>query len=106
MEEAYIYGSWAARYRGEAGPIPNDIDVLVIGDVDEDEVFDAARDVERVLGREVNVRRLTSSAWHGGGDEPFLASVRSRPLVAIELEGSSGEVGSGAGIGRRHDHPA
>lgn len=86
VDEAYIYGSWAARYRGEAGAVPNDIDVLVIGDLDEDAVFDAARDAERVLGREVNVRRLSPAAWRGGGDDPFLASVRSRPLIEIDLE--------------------
>ena len=28
-----IYGSWAARYEGTPGPAPNDVDVLVIGDV-------------------------------------------------------------------------
>lgn len=28
-----IYGSWAARYAGTARPAPNDVDVLVIGDV-------------------------------------------------------------------------
>jgi DNA-binding transcriptional ArsR family regulator len=28
-----IYGSWAARYAGTAGPAPNDVDVLVIGDL-------------------------------------------------------------------------
>lgn len=25
-----VFGSWAARYHGEAGPIPADIDVLVL----------------------------------------------------------------------------
>ena len=30
IEEALIYGSWAARFTGEVGADPNDIDVLVI----------------------------------------------------------------------------
>ena len=47
VEEAYIYGSWAARYSGEAGPVPRDIDVLVVGDADDDAIFDAARVAER-----------------------------------------------------------
>ena len=33
VEEAFIFGSWAARYRGEPGPAPRDIDLLVVGDV-------------------------------------------------------------------------
>jgi hypothetical protein len=28
VERAFIYGSWASRYHGEAGPQPQDIDVL------------------------------------------------------------------------------
>jgi biotin operon repressor/predicted nucleotidyltransferase len=30
IDEVFIFGSWAARYRGEPGPPPNDIDVAVI----------------------------------------------------------------------------
>ena len=85
IDEAYIYGSWAARYRGEGGPVPRDIDVLVIGDADDDAIFDAARAAEVVLGREVNVRRVTAKTWRGTNEDPFLTSVRSRPLVAIDI---------------------
>ncbi len=86
VDKAYVYGSWAARYSGEPGPVPNDIDVLVVGNADEDAVFEAARAAERVLGREVNMRRVSSRAWRARGDDPFLASVRSRPLVSIDLD--------------------
>ena len=30
--DIFIFGSWAARYRGEPGPPPNDIDVAVVSD--------------------------------------------------------------------------
>jgi len=81
--EAYIFGSWAARYAGEAGPPPHDVDVLVVGDVDDDDLADAARAAERRLGREVNIHRISAAAWQSSGDDPFLASVRSRPLYPI-----------------------
>ncbi len=42
IEQLMIYGSWAARCEGEAGPSPNDIDLLVIGRPDRDEVHEAA----------------------------------------------------------------
>jgi DNA-binding transcriptional ArsR family regulator len=83
---AYVYGSWAARYSGEAGRVPRDIDVLVVGDADDDALFDAAREAEGRLGREVNVRRVGSKAWRSKKDDPFLTSVRSRPLVAVDIE--------------------
>lgn len=30
VDEVFIFGSWAARYRGEPGPPPNDVDVAVV----------------------------------------------------------------------------
>jgi DNA-binding transcriptional ArsR family regulator len=85
IDEAYIHGSWAARYTGEAGPPPRDVDVLVIGEADEDDVFDAAREAERRLGREVNIHRVSAKAWRSHANNPFLKSVRSRPLFTIDL---------------------
>jgi DNA-binding transcriptional ArsR family regulator len=82
---AYIYGSWAARYRGEPGPPPRDVDVLVVGDADDDDLFDAARAAERRLGREVNIHRVSRRAWEGPDEDPFLTAVRSRPLVPVDI---------------------
>ena len=31
IEAAYVYGSWAARFRGEPGKTPGDVDVLIVG---------------------------------------------------------------------------
>ncbi|MGH3188676.1 MAG: MarR family transcriptional regulator [Streptosporangiaceae bacterium] len=85
IEEAYVYGSWAARYRGQGGDVPRDVDVLVIGDADDDDLYDAARAAERVLGRDVNIHRVATRLWREAAGDPFLASVRSRPLVRLEL---------------------
>jgi DNA-binding transcriptional ArsR family regulator len=87
VDEAYIYGSWAARYAGEAGPPPRDVDVLVVGDADEDDLADAARVAEGQLGREVNIHRVSTDIWRSAGDDPFLASVRSRPSYPIVQPG-------------------
>ncbi|MDH6703789.1 putative nucleotidyltransferase [Kitasatospora sp. MAA19] len=90
VEEAYIYGSWAARYEGEPGPIPGDVDVLVVGQPDPDELFDLAEQASRELHREVNVHRISSQAWASESDEPFLTSVRERPLVRLPLHKENG----------------
>jgi hypothetical protein len=87
----YIYGSWAARYSGEPGRIPRDVDVLIIGDVDEDDLYDAARAAERQLGREVNMHRVSRDAWEASADDPFLDTVRSRPLVQLKIERGNGQ---------------
>ncbi|WP_103348583.1 ArsR family transcriptional regulator [Amycolatopsis sp. CA-128772] len=86
VREAYIYGSWAARYRGEPGPPPGDVDVLVVGSPDADALFDLAEGVSRRLGREVNVHRISPAAWAASSPDPFLTSVRERPLVPLSLD--------------------
>jgi len=84
VDRAFIYGSWAARYSGEPGPVPADVDVLVIGDADTDELDACARAAEEVLRREVNVRRVRPGGWERQ-DDPFIATVRARPLVELRL---------------------
>jgi AraC-like DNA-binding protein len=85
VEEAHIYGSWAARRAGEPGGPPGDIDVLVVGHPSRAAIHEAAQQAERVLGREVNLRVVTPEAWRAGEDL-FLRTVRERPRVRLELE--------------------
>lgn len=82
IEEAYLFGSWAARYAGEAGRPPTDLDVLVIGAPDRDELDDAAQRAENRLAREVNVT-IRSTSWWRDGTDGFHIDVTRRPLVSI-----------------------
>ncbi|CAL8980002.1 hypothetical protein CELL_03384 [Cellulomonas sp. T2.31MG-18] len=86
IEAAYVYGSWAARYRGEPGPVPGDVDVLVVGTADLDTLDEVAREAGTRLRREVAIHRVSPSTWADPpANDAFLASVRTRPLVALEL---------------------
>jgi predicted nucleotidyltransferase len=85
IEEAYLFGSWAARYAGEAGRPPADLDVLVIGVPDRDDLDAAAQRAEGRLAREVNVT-IRSAAWWRGGTDGFHADVVRRPLVPVFSE--------------------
>jgi DNA-binding transcriptional ArsR family regulator len=82
LEGLLIYGSWAARYSGQDGPEPGDIDVLVIGNVDRDDAYDAAERAQDRLEREVNPQFFTTARWHEG-NTPFLTEVKQRPLVTL-----------------------
>lgn len=79
---AGIFGSWAARALGEAGPSPVDIDLLVIGRPDRDDLHDAVGRARSRLGRDINTVVVSTSRWDAG-DDPFLAELRSRPLVEL-----------------------
>jgi DNA-binding transcriptional ArsR family regulator len=82
IDRAFIYGSWAARYAQRSGPVPNDIDLLVIGEVDRHVLADAVADAEAVLRREVNVRRVASDSW-AKDDGSFKRTVLARPVVNL-----------------------
>jgi predicted nucleotidyltransferase len=82
IDAIYVYGSWAARYHGAPGPPPNDIDVLVIGRLDRDERYDAARRAQQRLGREVNVTQRTRTQWDTATDG-FGEQGRSSPIVEV-----------------------
>lgn len=83
LKELYLFGSWAARYLGETGPAPNDIDILVVGtNVDRDAVYAAAERIEDRVGIPVQVAIRTENEWAYGHD-PFLTEVRRRPLINL-----------------------
>lgn len=87
VERAFIYGSWAARYQGEPGPVPDDVDVLVIGTADADDLDAVAEQAQRRLGQPVNIRRVGPARWRRpDARDPFLRSVQERPLVELQLE--------------------
>jgi hypothetical protein len=77
-----LFGSWAARYSGQAGRAPNDIDVLVIGNPDRDAVDDAAACAERRIGLPVQATVRTRDQWESRS-ESFIREFRARPIVAV-----------------------
>ena len=83
IERIFIFGSWAARYAGESGPAPRDVDVLLVGSPGRDAAYEAARRAERRLGREVNVVIRNPGEWHAASDG-FTRQLRSAPLLEIQ----------------------
>jgi predicted nucleotidyltransferase len=84
--EAYIFGSWAERYEGIEGPPPGDLDVLVIGSPDRDQLYEATLRAEERLQRRIDVTVRTTNAWRNAGDG-FLRQVRSSPLIPVLVAG-------------------
>jgi DNA-binding transcriptional ArsR family regulator len=86
VEEAFVFGSWAARYTGEVGPPPRDIDVVVVGDAPLRSVRRACSQVERDLRVDVNPVVISRQAWSATKAEPFVAQLKSQALVPIPLQ--------------------
>lgn len=78
IEQAFIYGSWADP--GE--PAPRDIDLMIIGEPNIDEVYDLASSVESQVGRPVNVAIFSEPEWESA-DGAFAIAVKRRPKVFL-----------------------
>ena len=89
IQEAFIYGSWAARRSGQPGAFPNDIDVMVVGDIDVDTLVNVETAARERLGVVVNVHRVSVQAWHHRDGNPFLETVASRPRIPLDLKESA-----------------
>lgn len=87
-----IYGSWAARYEGVTGPAPNDVDVLIIGDLPRRDMYEAAERAEQRLRLPVNPVLCSLRRWLAAAD-PLIQQVRSAPLVWVIGEAPQEEGG-------------
>jgi hypothetical protein len=86
---AYIYGSWAARHAGQPGVRPvGDIDVLVLGDPDRDELYAALSAAEDRLGRPVQPA-IRDPDWLDTGTGSFHDTIISRPMVQLDIPAPS-----------------
>ena len=85
VEQAVIYGSWAARYLGETGPPPNDIDVLIVGSPDRRGLARAARELTEQLGLEVDPHVVSPGDYERGATG-FIRTVKEGPTVEIPLD--------------------
>lgn len=82
IEAAAIYGSWAA---GTSVRPDSDIDVLVIGDADAAALEQAVRQVERLVGRDVNLTSYDRDEWldRVRRRSGFARTVLDRPRVVL-----------------------
>jgi DNA-binding transcriptional ArsR family regulator len=86
--EAYIFGSWAARYQGTTGPDPHDIDVIAIGDADRMKIYEAASEASSQMGREVNIRAVSNADWRTT-DDLFIRTIKSGSLISLPIAGGA-----------------
>jgi hypothetical protein len=85
IDEAYIYGSWAARHAGQPGQRPvGAIDVLVLGKPDRDQLYAAVGTAEGQLGRPVQAT-FRDADWLKSGSGSFHDNVSSRPMLKLSL---------------------
>jgi DNA-binding transcriptional ArsR family regulator len=91
-----IFGSYAERWSGKAGPTPRDVDVLVVGEVEPLEAWDAAARASTRLGMEVNVVVRDEQGWAEDATG-FARSVKEQPMLDVQVVGAASESGEDGG---------
>ena len=81
IRSAFLYGSFAARLLGVDGPAPHDIDIMVVGAPDVEEIYEACTRVEAAVHRPVNPTILSVEEFQA--ESGFLNTVRSGPMVEV-----------------------
>jgi DNA-binding transcriptional ArsR family regulator len=82
VDQVLVFGSWAARSQGDPGPLPRDVDVLVVGRPHRTEVYDAADRAQERLGFPVNPTVVSPDRWQAA-DDPLIRQVQSSPTVQV-----------------------
>ena len=81
IELAFIYGSFATK---QAGP-DSDLDLILVGDVDENQMIQKLAAVERQLSREINYVLLNKEEYQNRpkNKDPFLIQVINGAKIVI-----------------------
>jgi predicted nucleotidyltransferase len=84
IDEAYVFGSWARRYRGEAGPQPNDLDLVLITaePMPAGTVLRFQRQLEARIHMPVDAFAVTPDAWSRPSDQA-LRALQDGPIVRV-----------------------
>ncbi len=84
VKEAHLFGSWADRYHGNWGAEWGDIDVAAVGALTPARVAELEAEAEDLIGWPVHIEVIAPSRWAAASD-PFIRTVRSRPIVEVEV---------------------
>ena len=86
VDEAFIFGSWAAAWAGEQLSRPiGDLDLLVLGDPDREVLYPAVDRAGQDLNRQVQVQ-IRPAGWLKDGEGSFHETVVGRPMLRIYPE--------------------
>ena len=84
LEQAYLYGNYAAYLKKEKPSDSPEIDLLLVGYVNRIEASNAAKRVETYLDRAVNVKFVGSQEWETSSSD-FVEEVKKNSLVQLSL---------------------
>jgi len=80
IKEAFIFGSFAKKKEHSL----SDIDLMIIGSINEDVLISRISKAEELLGREINYHLISENEWENKKTkDSFIKSVLSSPIIKI-----------------------
>jgi predicted nucleotidyltransferase/predicted transcriptional regulator with HTH domain len=82
VQISFIYGSYAASKESAS----SDVDLLVIGALDENELLERIESAERILGREINYNIYPMKEFRGRvrAKDDFIMNILKRPKIMLK----------------------
>jgi predicted nucleotidyltransferase len=82
IEFAFIYGSVAKNEEVAS----SDVDLFIVGEIEEDELHGVVSDIEKGIGREVNYSLMTKKEFNEriDRDEPFLKRIMGERKLVVK----------------------
>jgi DNA-binding MarR family transcriptional regulator len=84
LEQAFLYGNYAAYLKKERASDSPEIDLLLVGYMNRIDASNAAKRVEGYLDRSINVTFLGSQEWAMNSSD-FSLELRKRPLFELNI---------------------
>jgi hypothetical protein len=85
LQQAFVHGEWAARLAQIPGPIPAEIDLILIGNMNRIDASRALSKAEKVIGKTINVQFASNFDWDREATE-FIRAMRAKPLLQLQTE--------------------
>ena len=84
LQQAFICGEWAARLAQRPGPIPAEIDLLLVGNMNRIDASRALANAEKVIGKTINVQFASNFDWEREGSD-YIRQVKQNPLLELQV---------------------
>jgi DNA-binding MarR family transcriptional regulator len=84
LEQAFLYGNYAAYLKREQASDSPEIDLLLVGYVNRIEASNAAKRAEVYLDRAINVNFIGSQEWAAETSD-FASKLKRNPLLRLQL---------------------
>lgn len=87
LQQAFIAGEWAARLAQQPGPVPADIELVLVGNMNRIDASRALAKAEKVIGKTINVQFASNFDWERA-ESDIIKNLKLRPLLQLNLTGT------------------